>query len=132
LQLVTAFLAAGCPGIPTSENSQGKHRLAPTNHRPFFNPSEMIRWTVQSSHLQRLPHERLLMHESSRRSRRRRGFCAEVGIHQYHQNQNAESLYVAYDDAASHQANELTRQSSTRAGRFTVEEPGGEEYAQFA
>ena len=39
---------------------------------------------------------------------------------------------MAYNDATSHRPNELKSWSSARAGRFAVEESGGEEYTQFA
>ncbi|AZE56385.1 hypothetical protein C4K03_4246 [Pseudomonas synxantha] len=48
------------------------------------------------------------MAESSRRSRHRKGLCAEAESTNAIKRQLAESLYVAYNDAASHQANELT------------------------
>lgn len=38
---------------------------------------------------------------------------------------------MSYEDAASHRSNELKSCSSARAGRFTVQESGSEEYAQF-
>lgn len=39
---------------------------------------------------------------------------------------------MAYNDAASHRPNELKSCSSPRAGRFAIQESGGEEYTQFA
>ncbi|WP_442800182.1 hypothetical protein [Pseudomonas sp. MF6751] len=52
-------------------------------------------------------HERLLLAESSRRSRHRRGLCAEAESTKAIKRQIAESLYLAYNDAASHRANQL-------------------------
>ncbi|MCF5043409.1 hypothetical protein GIW79_23440 [Pseudomonas sp. PA-7-1E] len=47
------------------------------------------------------------MAESSRRPRHRRGLCAAAESTEAIKHQIAESLYVAYNDSASHRSNEL-------------------------
>lgn len=49
----------------------------------------------------------LILAESSRRSRHRKGICAEAEYTKTIKSQLAEPSYVAYDDAANHRANEL-------------------------
>ncbi|MCK3827321.1 hypothetical protein E3O56_18045 [Pseudomonas sp. W2Aug9] len=59
-------------------------------------------WCLQSSSL-----DGPLLADSSRRSRHRRGLCAEAESTKAIKRQITESLYVAYNDATSHRPNEL-------------------------